>query len=72
MTRVWMSILAFIEMAVGVFGLVAAVNLYFAHNAGMVMIFWPILVMMACFCSQVRRSSYAGRGVTGCTWASSC
>jgi hypothetical protein len=46
-TRILLFILAVLEIAVGLFGLITATTLLLAHDAGMVMIFWPILATMA-------------------------
>ena len=47
MTRVLLSILAVIEAALGVFGLVGAINLILSHAAGMTMLLMPVLAIIA-------------------------
>ena len=49
MTRILLTILAVLEMAAGLFGLIGATRLFFTHDVGMVMIFWPVLVTFALF-----------------------
>lgn len=47
MTRGLLLLLAVVEMALGIAGLVGATGLIVAHNAGMALIFWPLLVTIA-------------------------
>ena len=42
MTRGLLLLLAVVEMALGIAGLVGATGLLVSHNAGMVLIFWPL------------------------------
>ena len=42
MTRGLLLLLAVVEMALGIAGLVGATWLLVSHNAGMVLIFWPL------------------------------
>ncbi|MCX6997827.1 MAG: hypothetical protein NTV49_12260 [Kiritimatiellaeota bacterium] len=49
MMRLLLFALAVLEMAVGLLGLIGAIRLYFSHDAGMVMIYWPVLVTAAFF-----------------------
>ena len=44
MSSPWLYALGVLEMGVGLLGLVSATRLYFATDAGMVMIYWPVLV----------------------------
>ena len=41
--------LAALELGAGLLGLIGATRLYFSHDAGMVMIYWPVLVTTAFF-----------------------
>ena len=47
MTRVLLLILAVIEAALGMFGLIGAINLLLSHAAGMTLIFLPVLAIVA-------------------------
>ena len=47
MTRVLLLILAVLEMATGVLGMIAVVGLFSLHNAGMLLVFWPLLAGVA-------------------------
>ncbi len=47
MTRGLLLLLAVIELALGVFGLIGATGLLVSHDAGMVLIFWPLLAAVA-------------------------
>ena len=47
MTRVLLLLLAVLEMAAGVIGLIGATGLLVAHNAGMALMVWPLLAATA-------------------------
>lgn len=45
MTRVLLSLLAVVEAALGMFGLLNTINLFLSHGAGMTAIFLPVLAV---------------------------
>lgn len=47
MTRVLLLLLAVLEMAAGVVGLIGATGLLVSHNAGMALMVWPLLAATA-------------------------
>jgi len=47
MTRVLLLLLAVLETAAGMIGLIGATGLLVAHDAGMALIFWPLLAAIA-------------------------
>lgn len=47
MTRGLLLLLAILEMAAGIAGLIGATGLLISHNAGMALIFWPLLAAIA-------------------------
>ena len=47
MTRVLLLILAVLEVAIGLLGLMGAASLFFSHSAGMTLIFLPVLALFA-------------------------
>ncbi|MFO7632803.1 MAG: hypothetical protein R6W76_09700 [Caldilinea sp.] len=46
MTRIILLVLALLEMAAGVFGLVAVAGLFSLHDVGMLTSFWPVLAIV--------------------------